>query len=411
MSELQGIKNQTIIKVLDKEIPFFEDFTRKHGIVWPNDQKDNGLLILSASMVGFIATPYREIKLPVKYSEITFEHILRMYLYVHTYRKNDDAKELDVTSNSDDLDITKSFFRLLEKQLNNGIIRTYERSNVNSRTVIGKVKWIKSYKNILKRNNDPIVAQSFRLTTNNKINRLIVGALNKLSKSSSYALSAKNYLDFFRDVRNPIEKNGAKFLHTIVFNSNTNRYKKILNYAAMIIDNTDYSDLGSNTGMQSFLLNFDALYEDFVIKVLTEESHTQGFSTWGKMHTFAQSSFNSEIVYKPDILFKYLSEDPNNDYKESSFGVLDCKNKAHSIFKNADVYQVISYSRKLSAKRTILLYPSFKPKEHEVLSLDYDLFRPASIYASFVNIANDEGTEFLRSIRSFAKDVVTILNS
>ncbi|MFR0515005.1 5-methylcytosine restriction system specificity protein McrC [Limosilactobacillus mucosae] len=411
MSELQGIKNQTIINVLDKEVPFFEEFTRKQGIDWPSDQKNNGLLILSASMVGFIITPYREIKLPVKYSEITFEHILRMYLYVHTYRNNDDAKELDVTSNNDDLDITKSFFRLLEKQLNNGIIRTYEKTNVNSRTVVGRVNWIKSYENILKRKSNPIVAQNYKLTTNNDINRLIVGALNKLSHSNLYALQARNYLDFFSDVKNPIQKKGTNFLHTIVFNSNTNRYRKILNYAAMIIDNTDYSDLGNNTGMQSFLLNFDALYEDFVIKVLTEESHTQGFSTWGRMHVFAQSSFNNEIVYKPDILFKYIKEDPNNDYKESSFGVLDCKNKAHSVFKNADVYQIISYSRKLAAKKTILLYPSFEPKVHEVLSLDYDLFSPSVIYAVFVNIANDEGEEFLESVRSFAKDVVTILNS
>lgn len=409
MSNYRSSKNQTIIKVQDREIPFFENFTKNSGIFWSKEQKDNGLLILSASLVGYIVTPYRTIKLPVKYSEITFEHVLRMYLYLYTFRKNDDAKELDISPNSDDLDITKSFFRLLRKETSNGILREYKPANIHEKVVTGHVNWNKTLYNIKKMSNSPITTTKFSLSTDNPINRLIVGALTKLTLSNKYSSTATGFLEFFRDVKNPVKKNGAKHLQNIVFNSNTNRYRKLLNYASMIIDNTDYNDMGKNTSVRSFLLNFDALYEDFVIKILTEESHVQGFSTWNGMHALGHSSTFGDVTYQPDILFKYQSEDPNNDYKEHAYGVLDCKNKAYSIFKNADIYQIVSYSRKLNSNYAILLYPSFEDTQPAVLNLDYDLFSPASIYAAFINISKDSGEDFLKSIKNFAKTVVSIL--
>lgn len=411
MSEIPTIKNQTIISVLPEEISFFEQFTKQKRINWPAEQKDNGLLILSASMVGYIVTPLREIKLPIKYPEITFSHILRMYMYLYTFRKNDDARELDVTENSDDLDIAQSFLSELRQQIGDGIVRDYHKYRVMERNLKGEVNWIKTYQNILLHRTFPVDTKTFQLSTDIPINRLIVGALQKISHANSYAAEAQDFLNYFVDVKNPVTENGAQALAQIVFNSNTNRYRKTLNYAAMIIDNTDYDDLGNNTSLKSFLLNFDALYEDFVVKVLTEESGSQGFSTWKRMHNFDESEGIANLTYKPDILYQYLEEDPDNNYKESAFAILDCKNKAHSVFKNADVYQVISYSRKLNAKKTLLLYPSFFPRETDALYLDYELFDPDVIYAVFVNIANNSGTEFMESIRSFAKRVVKILNS
>ena len=275
--------------------------------------------------------------------------------------------------------------------------------------VKGKVNWNKSLVHILKRDETPVVTEQFRLSTDNSINRLIVGALRKISVDPRYKGEVSNLLDIFEDVKKPIERNGADALKNIVFNSNTNRYRKVLNYASLIIDSSDYSDLGNQTGLQSFILNFDALYEDFVIKVLEQESNVKGFTTWGLMHDFSISDQINTVTYKPDILFKYKKEDPDNEYKESSYGVLDCKNKAYSIFKNADVYQVLSYARKLCSKKIVLLYPSFNIRKYEKLNLDYDIFDPSTIYAVFVNIAGENGTTFLENLRAFAKEVVDIL--
>lgn len=409
MPELEGIKNQTIIAIQDNEKNFFDEFTKIRHIKWPKEQRDSNLLILSASMVGYIVTPFRTIKLPIKYPEITFSHILRIYMYTHTFRKNDSARELDIIEKEEDLDIINSFLKSLKVELINGIIRSYKLYPKMDNKVKGKVNWNKSLVRILKRDKNPVVTEQFRLSTDNSINRLIVGALRKISVDPRYKGEVSSLLDIFEDVKKPVEKNGADSLKNIVFNSNTNRYRKVLNYASLIIDSSDYSDLGNQTGLQSFILNFDALYEDFVIKVLEQESNIEGFTTWGLMHDFSISDQINTVTYKPDILFKYKKEDPDNEYKESSYGVLDCKNKAYSIFKNADVYQVLSYARKLCSKKILLLYPSFNARKHEKLNLDYDIFDPATIYAVFVNIAGENGTTFLENLRVFAKEIVDIL--
>ena len=407
MPEIEGINNQTIIAIQDNEKDFFDEFTKIRHIKWPKEQRDNNLLILSASMVGYIVTPFRTIKLPIKYPELTFSHVLRMYMYTHTFRKTDSARELDITEKEEDLDIINSFLKSLKMELMNGIIRSYKLYPKMDSKVKGKVNWNKSLIRILKKDINPVVTEQFKLSTDNGINRLIVGALRKISVDFRYKAKVLSLLDIFKDVKKPVERNGASELRKIVFNSNTNRYRKVLNYASLIIDSSDYSDLGNQIGLQSFILNFDALYEEFVIKVLEQESNVEGFTTWGLMHDFSISDQINTVTYKPDILFRYKKEDPNN---ESAYGILDCKNKAYSIFKNADVYQVLAYARKLCSKKIVLLYPSFNIRKYERLNLDYEIFDPSTIYAIFINIASENGTTFLENLRAFAKEVVDILN-
>ena len=410
MPEIEGINNQTIIAIQDNEKDFFDEFTKIRHIKWPKEQRDNNLLILSASMVGYIVTPFRTIKLPIKYPELTFSHVLRMYMYTHTFRKTDSARELDITEKEEDLDIINSFLKSLKMELMNGIIRSYKLYPKMDSKVKGKVNWNKSLIRILKKDINPVVTEQFKLSTDNGINRLIVGALRKISVDFRYKAKVLSLLDIFKDVKKPVERNGASELRKIVFNSNTNRYRKVLNYASLIIDSSDYSDLGNQIGFQSFILNFDALYEEFVIKVLEQESNVEGFTTWGLMHDFSISDQINTVTYKPDILFRYKKEDPNNEYKESAYGILDCKNKAYSIFKNADVYQVLAYARKLCSKKIVLLYPSFNIRKYERLNLDYEIFDTSNIYSIFINIASENGTTFLENLRAFAKEVVDILN-
>ena len=162
MPELEGIKNQTIIAIQDNEKDFFDEFTKIRRIKWPKEQRDNNLLILSASMVGYIVTPFRTIKLPIKYPEITFSHILRMYMYTHTFRKNDSARELDITEKEEDLDIINSFLKSLKIELINGIIRSYKLYPKMDSKVKGKVNWNKSLVHILKRDETPVVTEQCR---------------------------------------------------------------------------------------------------------------------------------------------------------------------------------------------------------------------------------------------------------
>lgn len=405
-----GIENQQIINIKPQEMDFFRSFTRKHRIKWDLEQQENNILVLSASLVGFINTPYRQITLSPKYSELTFQHVLRLYLYVYSYNQNSSSQLLDVSNANASFELAQQFMNYLEDNINRGINRNYKMNNTSDKVLVGKLNLGKTFLNLRQHRKFPVATKRFVLSTDTPINRILVGALKKLAKVDDYRQRALSLLDYFKDVTNSVEKNGDIAFKSIIFNSNNEYYRRTLSLAAMIIDNYEYEDFGYDKGTDSFLLNFDALYEDFVIKVLTESSANTGFSTWNKMQIFATvRRTNQTIVYQPDILFKYKKEDPENNFKPSAFAILDCKNKAHHIFKNADVYQVISYSRKLNAKKTLLLYPSFIPRHSEQLLLDSELFNPSEIYAAFINIGDVDQNSFLHSIELFRDEVSKII--
>lgn len=207
--------------------------------------------------------------------------------------------------------------------------------------------------------------------------------------------------------------NGSLILERINFNSNTARYRRTLTYAAMIIDQLSYSDKGSTVGTDSFLINFDRLFEDFVIKVLKDIPEKKEFTTWIGKKKFAdvvrESGIHEDREYQPDIIYRFQQEDEKRDYLPSAYAVLDVKNKAYGQFKNADIYQILTYARLLGSKKAMLLYPSFFRKKPKRLLLNQNIFDPSVISACYVNIADDSGEEFLKSINYFADIVVKVL--
>lgn len=412
--EMTEVAEQNIITVQSEEVSFFDEFTKKNGISWTNEERKNLILPLSKSYVGYINTPIRVISLNPKYHEIGFEHIIRIYLYVYGYRPTDNSAILDVSEAEASANVASLFIKNLKKNIQEGIIRTYKKSEIRSESVNGKVDYTKTYKNVFVGKRKPVICKVSRLSEDNSINSLIVTALEKLKHTNDYFSEATKLAMYFHGAKGNV-KNGSALLQSIKFNSNTARYRKTLTYAAMIVDKLTYSDKGSSVGTDSFLINFDKLFEDFVAKVLKEVPEKREFTTWSSKKKFADVSGMRGIYsgreYQPDIIYKYIDEDEKYDYRPSAYAVLDVKNKAYSQFKNADIYQILTYSKLLHSKKALLLYPSFTNREVEVLSLDAEIFTPSHVYASFINIAEMTGADFLSSIHNFSKMVLyTILN-
>lgn len=409
MQMSKDIIEQNIITVQDGEITFFEEFTKKNGISWTCEEKKNGILPLSKSYVGYITTPKRVLSLKPKYHEIGFEHIIRMYLYVYGYRPTDSDAILDISDAETSADVADMFIKNLRKNIQEGIIRTYKREDIHTRSLTGRVNYTKTYINALAMKRKYVKTSLSSLSVDNDYNSLILSALKKLQHVKKYAAAATELSMYFDGAKSNIS-NGNIVLERINFNSNTSRYRRTLTYAAMIIDQLSYSDKGSSVGTDSFLINFDRLFEDFVAKVLKNIPEKKEFTTWASKRKFAEVfsalGKQEEREYQPDILFRFIAEDEKYDYMPSSYAVLDVKNKAYGHFKNADIYQILTYARLLHSKKAILLYPSFQKKRPEQLALEAGIFSPSIISACFVNIADNSGTAFLDSIHWFADVVV-----
>lgn len=404
---------QNIISVQEQEITFFETFTKKHGISWTYEEKKNNILPLSKSYVGYINTPIRTIALTPKYNEIGFEHIIRMYLYVYGYRPTDSAAILDVSEAETSTDVADMFIKNLKRNVREGIIRTYERERKNMGSLVGRVDYTKTYISAVLKKRKFVRTRVSTLTLNNDINNMILSALKKLQHVKKYSSTTIELSMYFDGAKSNVT-NGSLVLERINFNSNTARYRRTLTYAAMIIDQLSYSDTGSSVGTDSFIINFDRLFEDFVAKVLKEVPEKKEFSTWTNKRKFADVvgtiGAYEEREYQPDIIYRYKEEDEDYDYSPSAYAVLDVKNKAYGQFKNADIYQMLTYVKLLHGKKGLLLYPSFRRRLPEKLTLDPNIFDPSVISACFVNIADEDGEEFLKSIHWFADAVVKTIS-
>ncbi len=404
--------DQNIINIQEGEQEYFRNFVQKNGIKWYTEDRKNNILPLSKSYVGYIVTPVRKIDLLPKYSEIGFEHIFRIYLFVYGYKSSESPSVLDVSETQNDIDVAKLFFDSLTKNIKMGILQTYQKKEIRTKTIRGQVNLVSTYKNHLLVKRKPVDTQVSMLSLNNSYNQLITTALKKLNHVSMYSAQSSQYLLYFKEVNGNV-KNGSKMLDEINFNSNTSRYRKTLQYAAMIIDQLDYDDVGNSVGTESFIINFDRLFEDFIAKVLKEIPKKREFITWESSRKFADiisGGLGQESrEYLPDILFRYTDEDEEHDYSPSSYAVLDVKNKAYGLFKNADIYQILTYAKLLHSKKAILLYPSFTRKRADSLLLNPELFNPSVITGCFINIADSSGEEFLKSINFFVDNVQRVL--
>lgn len=409
MSVLTDFVEQNTIIIQEGEQNFFEQFVKKHNIFWSYEEKANGILHLSKSYVGYITTPNRIITLKPKYNELNFEHIIRLYLYVYGYRPTDSAAILDVSDAESSADVADMFIKNLRRNIQEGIIRTYAHRDMRTSVLKGKVDYTKTFLAVSMRKRKCVVTEVSSLCMSNVYNDLILTALQKLRHVNKFTSEAAALSMYFDGASDHVS-NGRALLERINFNSNTSRYRRTLTYASMIIDQLSYSDKGSTVGTDSFLINFDRLFEDFVAKVLKEVPEKKEFTTWANDNKYADvigaNGKFDERSYQPDIIYRYQPEDEKYDYKPSAYAVLDVKNKAYSQFKNADVYQILTYVRLLHGKKAVLLYPSFHKRMPENLSLDSSIFDPATITACFVNIAEKSGEDFLASIRWFANSVV-----
>ncbi|SPP28936.1 conserved hypothetical protein [Brochothrix thermosphacta] len=396
--------NQNIIYIKENEFEFFDNFSKKNNINWSEEHKENSIITLNNSLVGYIVTPERKINLLPKYDEVDFEHIFRMYLYIYSYKPTESPRILDISKNQNDLDIAELFFEQLSKNMQLGIIQEYKKKQQELKIVKGKVDYIKTYKKNMINKKNIVYSKVSKLSLNNQINKMIVTALNKLQFINEYSVQARKYLTYFENV-DLISENGSEYLKQIKFNSNTSRYRQTLLYASMIIDKLDYENTGSSVGTESFLLNFDKLFEEFIGEILTKVPREREFSIWTKGEEFGSIKdfgvTKEKKFFLPDILFKYLKEDEKFNYASSSFAVIDVKNKAYSTFKNSDIYQIITYARLLHSQKMILIYPSFFKKYPEILSLDSEIFSPSIISGIFVNVCGESGDEFLEDINFF----------
>src|SRR5699024_12262501 len=83
---------------------------------------------------------------------------------------------------------------------------------------------------------------------------------------------------------------------------------KIAMEASIIIDSLYYDDISGSTGGESFLINFDTLFEQFIQKVLIHETNQRDFSKWTEPNILGKEYLNGFVIkegkYNPDLMYR-----------------------------------------------------------------------------------------------------------
>lgn len=404
--------DNNIIFVQDGEENFFENFLKKNNIYWGKENKEQSVIVLSKSLVGVIATPIRKIEIKPKFKEISLNHVMRLYFYIEGYNNSLDNELLDITNSNNFNGISEQFLSSLQQLLSRGLPKEYVLYDETSSYWKGHVNVVSSIKNSKLLRSNPVATRYSHLTIDNSVNILIKAALRKLAKNSSDVL-AKRLLTYYEGVSNS-EVSGEQLYVKVVFNPKNSYLKKICFWAKMILDELFIDTIPGSIGGESFLINFDMLFESFVRKIAIEVPE-KNFSLWKQPRKMGEISFEGNNIgnriFFPDLLYKESASAISNDFKDEAYGVIDVKNKAYNQFKPADIYQICMYASLLNAKVAILVYPAFYERGNEIMFIDYKFAPIKYVSAVFVNITSNESDAFLKSIELFKKRLLEILEN
>ncbi len=397
MSTITHINQGDSVILLSEEIEVLEKILSSFNISSNCIDKQQSIISFPQSYVGYINLPTRKILIEPKHIGVDLRHILRIHFFLYSLQNEDfDEPIYDLDSNKT-VDILKSFIFELSKVVKRGLPVSYKYFNENIKELRGNLDLIKTTINLKLHRNNIFCCNFDDLSLDVPINQLLLMALVKCENLGNEIGQIKK---FFINVSLP------KTIPNIVLNTNTMYCKKAVTLAYMILNNISVNDFGEKGYGNSFLVNFDKLFEDFVKLILTKHSGDFNFTYWDNEKPYA-SCFTDEGEYTksyiPDLIYNY---DPAN---VSAYCILDMKNKVSMPFNNADVYQMFFYANQLNCKKVILCYPSSKDRQNARLSFGNESFFLKRLEAVYINIAGDTALEFKNNIINFIEKVKSLL--
>ncbi|MCC3865930.1 McrC family protein [Terrisporobacter petrolearius] len=380
-----SIKQGHSIYIYEEEIEFILKVLESKGIGIECLDISQNILNLNKSYVGYIKTNKRIIELTPKHESITLNHIIRMYYFVYGNFKNFEDPIFDLNSSDNYINIVDMFINELKIIKRKGLSTEYISKKEYSNYIRGSVDYVNSYKNIIALKNNPFENYIDELTVDNILNRTLKKAFEKVCNIKFDFEDLRSIKSMFNNVNNLESKN--KDVHF----SSKNYYCKNAYFLANLILEESYFDSSGDIGGESFLINYDLLFEKFIKEILFKVSKDTRFIEWNAKQVYGQWDKNDKL-YIPDILFNYSS------ISNECTGIIDVKNKLDGNFKNADIFQMLFYSGMLNCKKAILCYPSNRDEKNKVLEMYSDSFITNKIYSVYIDISVESKDDFKKEI-------------
>lgn len=201
----------------------------------------------------------------------------------------------------------------------------------------------------------------------------------------------------------------------LVYNRNTERYSKLVDFCWYILNSQSPSPSSGKTETFTFLFSMHSLFEEFIATTIKKHAAEFGFER-DKVYVQAKSRKRSLLIdshdearrffLKPDLLV----EDDSNLTKL----IIDTKWKALKSDKEdskngvsqSDIYQVYAYSKRYVCNNNLLLYPKITGASRKRYLIDDDLKKEINV--DFIDMNRDlrrKHSDFIIDLKNILEGV------
>lgn len=248
------------------------------------------------------------------------------------------------------------YANILLNALQRHIPHQYETQEDNLPTVKGRILFAKNHL-VNAANLARTYCQFDEFTPDNLLNQTLKFVSHALQKLTSVSQTRQKLLKI-NAVYDEVTLRSVAYTETqkIILNRNQTIFKEPLELAQMFLQNSTISLHNHTFTNLAILFDMNKLFEEFVATAL--EKAFPGQVQTQKSRTIIDSIggyANTSYSIRPDILFQ------NDTIIDTKYKILDLPNNKPS---EADIYQMLAYSKFYGVKNIILCYPTYQKNYH-----------------------------------------------
>ena len=285
------------------------------------------------------------------------------------------------------------FLDELEKLLQTGLGRNYEKTEANEAFIKGKVLISENMRqNLMKQHTMYVSYDDFvDDIPQNRILKTCLFRLKAMAFSSQTRQRIWQNLSVFEGI-NLSDNLHLDFIRSRVPSPHFERYQNLLQWADVLLSGQSFLPFSGHYNQLSLLFPMEVLFENYVGSLFHKyipDSYSVRLQDRRK-HLIIKHRENSRFRLVPDIVIE--NEAGEALVFDTKWKLIDAsKNKHNYGIEQADLYQMYAYGKKYNARKLYLIYPAHEHFREPLEVFDYD--EDLVLHVIPFNLMNEGSTE------------------
>lgn len=297
-------------------------------------------------------------------NSVCLENLAFMLSYTHQLEIHTTAQAQVTKTQNPFLEVLIAHYAdILLKALSRHIPHSYETREENLPTIKGKILFAQHFRQNFA-NLSRTYCQFDEFTTDNLLNQTLKFVAHALQKLTSVSQTRQKLLKI-NAIYDDVTLRAVSYTETqkIILNRNQTIFKEPLELAQMFLQNSTISLHNHTFTNLAILFDMNKLFEEFVYMALKRTYPQWNIKAQNTklIITSINNIPNTDYTIRPDIVVN------GNTIIDTKYKIIDLPNKKPS---EADIYQMLAYSKFYGIKNIILCYPKYHQNYNRATALE-----------------------------------------